>query len=61
MSLTSKCSCGMGTQTPEHILQTCTSVDDQRRVTWPKVVELWGPTDLLKMTAVFTAASGLTV
>ena len=49
------CPCGTAAQTPEHILQTCPSHATDRKVIWPKDVDLktklWGTEEDLILTA----------
>ncbi|KAK7091102.1 hypothetical protein V1264_008831 [Littorina saxatilis] len=57
--------CETGTQTPEHVLQTCPSFAALRSELWPVMVDLkeklWRPVESLWQTADFLASITLTV
>ena len=65
ISHSDECPCGMGPQTPNHILQSCPTFDDLRRQTWPSPLEahrkLWGPVETLRQTADFALLTGLKI
>ena len=62
---TDDCPCGTGSQTPEHLLQTCPTYTALRQETWPCGVELreklWGPVAELRRTADFALRTKLTI
>ena len=59
------CECGDGLQTPEHVLQTCTRLNQLRLQTWPLSTDmstkLWGTRKDLEGTTGFLALAGLAV
>ena len=65
ISHSDECPCGTGPQTPNHILQSCPTVDDLRGQTWPSPVEahrkLWEPVETLRQTADFALLTGLKI
>ncbi|XP_041355387.1 uncharacterized protein LOC121373011 [Gigantopelta aegis] len=62
---TDECPCGIGPQTPAHIIQSCPTFDTLRQQTWPSAVDLreklWGPATLLRLTADFVHNTGLPI
>jgi hypothetical protein len=65
ISPTDQCPCGTGTQTADHILQTCPTFDTLRRQTWPSAVDLqeklWGTAVSLKLTVEFVLNTGMDI
>ena len=65
ISHTDECPCGTGTQTPEHVLQTCPTFSDLREKFWPQTVDLkeklWGRAESLRLTADFAISTDLTI
>ena len=65
ISHSDECPCGTGSQTPNHILKSCTTFYDLRRQTWSRLVEahrnLWGPVEALRQTADFALLTGLKI
>ena len=59
------CECGDGLQTPEHVLQTCTRLNQLRLQTWPLstdlTTKLWGTRKDLEGTTGFLALAGLAI
>ena len=65
ISNSDECPCGTGSQTPNHILQSCPTFHDLRHQTWPSPVEahrkLWGPVETVRQTADFALLTGLKI
>ena len=65
ISHSDECPCGTGPQTPNHILQSCPTLDALRRQTWPSPVDahskLWGPVETLWQTADFVLLTVLRI
>ncbi|BFY98463.1 hypothetical protein BsWGS_01503 [Bradybaena similaris] len=59
---TDECNCGEGVQTPEHLLQDCSTHTELRRTTWPQEQDLesklWGSLEDLDRTVGFILATG---
>ncbi|BFZ00623.1 hypothetical protein BsWGS_03662, partial [Bradybaena similaris] len=59
---TDECNCGEGVQTPEHLLQDCSTHSELRRTTWPQEQDLesklWGSLEDLDRTMGFILATG---
>ncbi|BFZ09044.1 hypothetical protein BsWGS_12083 [Bradybaena similaris] len=59
---TDECNCGEGVQTPEHLLQDCSTHTMLRRTTWPQEQDLesklWGSLEDLDRTVGFILAMG---
>ena len=62
---TDQCPCGTGSQTTEHILQTCPLLDTRRRKVWPEPVpetqKLYGALWDLQRTAYFISDAGVAI
>ena len=65
ISQSDECPCGTGPQTPNPILQSCSTFDTLRYQTWPSPVDahrkLWGPVETLRQTADFALLTGLKI
>ena len=65
ISHSDECPCGAGRQTPNHILQSCPTLDALRRQTRPSPVaahrKLRGPVETLRQTADFALLIGLKI
>ena len=65
ISHSDECPWGTGPQTPNHILQSCSTFNDLRRKTWPSPMEahrkLWGPVKTLRQTVDFALLTGLKI
>ena len=59
---TASCQCGIEEQTPQHILQCCTHLEELRQKVWstntPIHCKLWGAADELRKTVQFINTSG---
>ena len=62
---TDQCPCGTGSQTTEHILQTCPLLDTRRRKVWPEPVpetqKLYGALWDLQRTAYYISDAGVAI
>ena len=65
LSHSNECPCGTGSQTPNHILQSCPTFDALRRHTWPSPLDahrkLWGPVETLRQTVDFALLTRLKI
>ena len=65
ISHSDECPCGTGPQTPNHILQSCTTLDALRCQTWPSPVDahrkLLRPVETLRQTADFSLLTVLKI
>ena len=60
-----QCPCGTGSQTTEHILQTCPLLDTRRRKVWPDPIpetqKLYGALEDLQRTAYYISDAGVVI